>query len=386
MSDVIERIGIGRAWAASVALLAAVFGLGSILFTRTVYANFVWHYFWGPVYADAKGWSCAAWANGEQIQPQSCTNVPAGMGPVAEPGYTVVSEIGYAVILLVMLVGVALLLKQLRIERYRAMFYGLFPFMFFGGALRVVEDVNNRAAQVRADEIASGVSPAEATGVLIDYPLNSFLISPIIYFTVFFVALGALVLAVYLSRNVIEQTYEYPLFVIASAILAVTLGYLGWASLTKEFVYFYPQVLVVVLVGATISTAVVWYLIETFKPGINRGTGLMGVVILWAHSIDGVANVVGLDWMTFLTGQANLVGKHPVNRFIVDISGGILPAYLDAFPFLIVKLVAATFVIYVFDDVVFEDSPRFTVMLLVAIVAVGLGPGTRDMLRAALYV
>ncbi|WP_439026937.1 DUF63 family protein [Haloarchaeobius sp. DT45] len=386
MSDVIERIGVGRAWAATVALLTLVFGLGSILFTREVYANFVWHYFWGPVYADAKGWSCAAWANGEQIQPQSCSNVPAGMGPVAEPGYTVVSEIGYAVILLVMLVGVALLLKQLRIERYRAMFYGLFPFMFFGGALRVVEDVNNRAADVRADEIASGVAPAEATGVLIDYPLNAFLISPIIYFTVFFVALGALVVAVYLSRNVIDRTYEYPLFAIASVILAVTLAYLGWASLTKEFVSFYPQVLVVVLVGATLCAGGVWYLIETVKPEVNLGTGTMGLVILWAHAVDGVANVVGLDWMTFLTGQPNLTGKHPVNRFIVDVSGGVLPAYLDAFPFLIVKLVAATFVIWVFDEVVFEDSPRFTVMLLVAIVAVGLGPGTRDMLRAALYV
>jgi uncharacterized membrane protein len=35
-----------------------------------------------------------------------------------------------------------------------------------------------------------------------------------------------------------------------------------------------------------------------------------------------------------------------------------------------------------FDDAIFEESPRFAVLLLVAIVAVGLGPGTRDMLRA----
>jgi uncharacterized membrane protein len=30
-----------------------------------------------------------------------------------------------------------------------------------------------------------------------------------------------------------------------------------------------------------------------------------------------------------------------------------------------------------------EESPRFAVMLLEAIVAVGLGPGTRDMVRIA---
>ena len=90
--------------------------------------------------------------------------------------------------------------------------------------------------------------------------------------------------------------------------------------------------------------------------------------------------------MPALTGQANLQGKHPVNRFIVDIAGQYLPGYLDAFPFLVVKMVAATFVLWVFDETVFDDSPRFTVMLLVAIVAVGLGPGTRDMVRATLYV
>ncbi|WP_435358855.1 DUF63 family protein [Haloarchaeobius sp. DFWS5] len=373
MSDVIERVGVGRAWAASVGLLVAIFGLGSVVFRREVYANFVWHYFWGPVYADAKGWSCAAWANGEQIQPQSCSNVPAGMGPVAEPGYTVVSEIGYAVILLVMLVGVALVLKRLRVERYRAMFYGLFPFMFFGGALRVVEDVNNKAAR-------EGFVP------LIDYPVNTLLISPIIYFTVFFIALASLVLAVWLSKSVLDYEFEYPLFGIGAAVLGLTLGYIAYASATEDYVLFYPQVTLVVLVGATVATLLTWGLIERFAPHFNNGTGMMGLVILWAHAVDGVANVVGLDLMTVLTNQGNLQGKHPVNRFIVDVAGQWLPAWLDAFPFLIVKMVAATFVIAVFDKEVFEESPRFTIMLLVAIVAVGLGPGTRDMLRATFYV
>jgi uncharacterized membrane protein len=29
-----------------------------------------------------------------------------------------------------------------------------------------------------------------------------------------------------------------------------------------------------------------------------------------------------------------------------------------------------------------EESPRYSIIMLVAILAVGLGPGTRDMLRA----
>jgi uncharacterized membrane protein len=104
-----------------------------------------------------------------------------------------------------------------------------------------------------------------------------------------------------------------------------------------------------------------------------------------------VANVVGLDWAAELGLGYDLTPKHPVNDFVIDVTQSVLPASVievtgDAWPFLVVKLVAAAFVIWVFDDSVYEDSPRFTIMLLVAVVAVGLGPGTRDMLRATFGV
>jgi len=47
-----------------------------------------------------------------------------------------------------------------------------------------------------------------------------------------------------------------------------------------------------------------------------------------------------------------------------------------------VKVLAAVFVVWVFDEAIFEESPRYAILLLIAIVAVGLGPGSRDMLRA----
>ncbi len=53
-----------------------------------------------------------------------------------------------------------------------------------------------------------------------------------------------------------------------------------------------------------------------------------------------------------------------------------------AWPFLFVKIAAALAVVWVFDEQIFEESPRYAILLLIAIVAVGLGPGTRDMLRA----
>src|SRR5699024_6049843 len=75
----------------------------------------------------------------------------------------------------------------------------------------------------------------------------------------------------------------------------------------------------------------------------------------------------------------NLSPKHPVNAAIVDFFG-------NAWPFLFLKIVAAVFIIWVFNEEVFEDSPQVTYLLMITVVAVGLGPGTRDVLRATVGV
>ena len=39
-------------------------------------------------------------------------------------------------------------------------------------------------------------------------------------------------------------------------------------------------------------------------------------------------------------------------------------------------------IVYLFNADMYHDSPRYTVLLLLTVLAVGLGPGTRDFLRA----
>jgi uncharacterized membrane protein len=378
MATVSERVGVDpeRLWVGSVlAMVLALVG-GSLAFPRIVYDRFVWQYFWGPVQADANSAACAVDPSGGVEYLGSASACAAAAGPVAYPGYTLVSEVGYMITLLVMLSGVVFLLRRLDIGTGRRFFYALFPFMLFGGALRVVEDANDTPG---------------AAETLISYPWNTLVISPIIYFTVFAVTLVAVVGCVALQRRGVTETYELPLFVAGTAILAVTLGYLVAMAVGTEDVVFYPQVLVVILLGATLAAGATWALIERFAPGINAGTERIGFVIIWGHAVDGVANVVGLDWMTALGAGRNLVPKHPVNQAVVDIAAATLPPSVlavtgDAWPFLLVKLAAATFVVWVFEESVFEESPRFTMLLLVAVLAVGLGPGTRDMLRATFGV
>ncbi|RQG91177.1 DUF63 family protein [Natrarchaeobius halalkaliphilus] len=375
MYEYVERYGPARVWAVTVGLLAAVVTLAAIAFPQRVYVDLIWQYYWGPVVADAHGWGCIAWAGGEQVQ---CAQAGADAGPTASPGYTFVSYAGYIPTLILFLAGIVLLVQRLAIDRYRAGFYALFPFMLFGGALRVVEDAN--------------VAAYRETGELaIQLPWSGFLISPLIYFTVFLVTLVAVVVSVWLEQNDSVSGYEYPLAAIGTGLVAVTVGYLGYIAAVEPYATFYPLLLLTTLVGATIATGITWLAIEQFAPGINRGTRYMGIVVIWAHAVDGVANVIGLDWAVAFGHSHNLIPKHPVNEAIVNVTGSMLPqSVVDvtgaAWPFLLVKLAAAVVVIWIFDETVFEDSPRYAILLMITVVAVGLGPGTRDMLRATFGV
>jgi len=371
-----ERLWIGTGGAVVAALL-----IGSLLFRELVYGRFLWQYFWGPVVADGNGAQCAIRSGGTVEfagSSATCTQAEVAGNIVAYPGYTVVSEIGYILALLFTLFGAILLLRRLDIGTDRRFFYALFPFMLFGGALRTIEDAGVAAVDFGAEP-------------LVAFPASALIISPFIYLTMFGLTLGAVLLSRRLEAAEYVDRYEYPLAAIGTTLLVASLAYLTYLGVTTEYVTIYPQVLLVTLVGATLSALIVWKAVGATYPELNVGTGFIGGVVIWAHAVDGTANVVGLDWMPALGAGANLVPKHPANAAIVDITGVLLPESIlavtgDAWPFLLVKLAAATFLVWVFNEDLFEETPRYTILLLVAVVAVGLGPGTRDMLRATFGV
>ncbi len=347
-----------RVWAAAVGALFAVLIGGSLLAPETVYDGFVWHYFWGPVQADAHNAACAIRPGSTVEYLYSSSACAAAAEPVAEPGYTVISEVGYMIALLLTISGVVFLLERLGIGEERGLFWAMVPFMLLGGALRTVEDAHN----------AMGDS-------WFDYPLNTLLISPIIYFTVFAIAVACIVASIWVARQGYAESYVGPLTAMGSGAFLLSVGYLAVLAVTDPNVTFYPLVLLAMVGLAAASTAATWYAISAFAPEIHEGTGVAGAMVLAAHAVDGAANVIGLDYLMALGVPYNLTPKHPANQFIVDLFGA-------AWPFLVVKMIAATFVVWVFDGQLAEESPRYTTLLLVAVAAVGLGPGTRDLLRS----
>lgn len=372
-----------QAWLAAFTTALLAFGFGVLLAPELVWDRFLWHYFWGPVYADANNAVCVVMDGGTTELFYSTVACQDAAGIVAEPGYTLVSEAGYAISLVFFLIGVLTLLHRLEIGDTKQLFFALVPFMFFGGALRVVEDAN--------DAIPEGAAQ------ILAYPWNTLIISPIIYFTVFFITLATVVASVLAERRGYVERYGRPLFATGWLLVLLSVGYLLYFVPTRltgtvDGAGFYPQVTGVTVALSVVFAVVIYRLAQRYKPGINAGTGYIGLVVIFGHAIDGVANVIAADW----TGELGVVdsagnaleygAKHPFNDIIVGVVDTIQPAGLDSviglsWGFLVVKLVAATAVVWVFDDTIFDDEPRYAILLLIAILAVGLGPGTRDMLR-----
>jgi uncharacterized membrane protein len=382
--NAIERVDVSPALAWIAALVTGVLSVAgaAVLFPGQVYGQFLWRYFWGPVHADAEGVNCFVRfpETGEMIPgvdaQHGCAQSAYESAVVAEPGYTLVSTASYVVVLVFMLAGVYLLLQRFDLSPYRNFFFALFPFMLFGGVLRTVED-----AFVAAQR--AGETPA------VEFPASAVLISPFIYFTVFFIALTAFLAGKALASRSITDTYYYPLAAIGGGWLFASFGYLLLLSVTTGYLTFHPSILGVVLGVATVTAIGTYVSLDRYWPIVNAGTGLIGLVVVWGHAVDGAANVLANDWAS-IWNLGEYSAKHPFNRFVMDttnsIQGGaeIAGVYVgEAWPFFFVKILVPVLILAVFDEQFMDETPRFSIMLLTAIVAVGLGPGTRDMVRLA---
>jgi len=364
-------------WLASLVGSIGLVVVAALVWTQAVWDRFIWQYFWGPVAADAQAARCAL-RDGSTVEllysSDACSQAQAaGQLIYAEPGYTITSEIGYMVVLVYMLVGVYLFLQRYDLVTELELYYPLVPFMLLGGSLRVIEDATDAA-------VRAGVDPS------IPYPLNSLLVSPIIYFTLFVLTLASLMGVRRLERSGQIDDGNRALGIIGSGFLGLTLVYLLGLSVTKEYVELYPQMVTIVVVGATVLAYLNWKGIDAIWSELTDATAYVGFFVLWGHAIDGIANVITGDWLDALGIPGEYFAKHPANRIIVDITESVQPASLSAvvgtsWPFLVVKMIVASLVLWLFTEEFVEDSRRYALLLLVAVTAVGLGPGTRDMLR-----
>ncbi|MDY7082673.1 MAG: DUF63 family protein, partial [Halobacteria archaeon] len=239
------------------------------------------------------------------------------------------------------------LLDRFDVGNSPSFFYGLVPFAFVGGALRVVEDTGS-----------------------VDWPLNFFIISPVIYFTMFFVTAVLFVASIWLENEGYVDSYAKPLAGAGTVWLVGILTFLAYFGATQTSITLWIPF--ASLGMATLVWAVVWFPASRFVPEITEATGWMGAVILWGHMVDAAATTIGIEYLGY--GE-----KHPVVQAIIDISG-------TTYTFIPVKAGVVLLILYAFDEQFFEDFDRLPYLLLVAVLAIGLGPGTRNFLRATLGI
>jgi len=316
-------------WLAAVVVPIAVVGVGSVVRPELFYDGFFWKYLYGPIVADSQG------------------GVAELRGVTATPGYTLVSSAVYAYYLLLAVVGTVDLLDRLEVGGTRSFFFALVPFGLLGGAVRVVEDAGT-----------------------FDEPLSFLFISPVIYFSMFAFAVVVFLVAVTAERRGYVDDYAHIVAGAGATAFAVVAAYLVYFGVTEgSFAVWIPAA----VVGAsTLVFAVIWFPLDRLFPEVNEATGVMGAVLLWAHLTDGFSTVVGVEYLGYSE-------KQPIVDAVISVTG-------TTYSFVVLKAAIVLLILYAFDQRFFDDFDRLPYILLVAVLAVGLGPGTRNTLRMTLGI
>jgi uncharacterized membrane protein len=103
----------------------------------------------------------------------------------------------------------------------------------------------------------------------------------------------------------------------------------------------------------------------------------VGVLVVFAHALDGVSTAVGADLLGFEE-------RTPLSAAILEFAGTLPTAdpLGVGWLFVLVKLALAGAIVSLFADYVREE-PTQAYLLLSGVIAVGLGPGAQNVL---LYV
>lgn len=322
-------------WAGLSGIIAI--GLLAVLFPRTVFDRFVWRYFWGPVVADAHG-HAAVTLN----------------GVTATPGYTVINTAGYILLLLLGLLIIVRLLERMEVGEEKGFVLSLIPFLVGGGLLRVVEDA------------------ASAGMVELPIAVRYVLISPLIYVTMLSLVTAAIIAAVVLQRNRVITSYRTGLAAMGGGVAVFLALFLLLNAATLHL-----WVLAAVI-GLATGVLGLYYLGVRHLSGSYQVSHLLDtelLAVVYAHLLDGSSTAVSIELVDFVSyGE-----KHPLPATLISFTG-------NAYSFILLKLaVAAAAVHFIWKD--FDgDAPLLYNLLILTVLALGLGPATRNTVRAVLGI
>jgi len=262
--------------------------------------------------------------------------------------YTLVDTLTYALILIVAVYLVYRFLKKAGITIDEKLIVTTIPFVLFGGLLRVVED----------------------TG-MIQSDLRFLLVTPLIFFVVFLVTEGSLLLSVSLERKGLIRDYSRlhaGTGVTAALICGAVLVFFGLTSATLGI----AELAIILSLAAATSLALLGILRYLFR--WEYVTYPLYVFLIFGHMLDASATSYGIDLHAIPYTEVHVVGST-----LISLTG-------TAFSMFLLKLAVIIPAIYILEQYRKEGNQELWFIIVLCMIVLGLAPGIRDLGRMVLYV
>ncbi len=265
-------------------------------------------------------------------------------GIINDTSYNHFDMITYVIILFAGVYAVRKLLNKLRIKVDEEFVIATIPYIFMGSVFRVIEDAD-----------------------LLKPPVKYFFITPLIYFVIFAICFGSLLLTRYL-----ENLQKIKNHISTYAIAGVALSLVGVAILIYYSYYNWKlNILVYSLVPAITLTEVV----KRISPavGMTYLRSRMYSFAIFSFVLDSFTTYIGVD----LLGYTN---KHPFSSFLTSIVG--TGAVLIPLSLILVLVI----ILLLEKDSRKDDKEDEKYMLTLTLIVLGFSMGARNLLAMAFGV
>ena len=255
---------------------------------------------------------------------------------IYDTGYNPVNTVTWAILLGICILGLIRIFKRLNLKMDEKLVLYTLPYVLAGSSLRVIEDAG-----------------------LVKPPASYLLITPLIYFLVFFVTTASLIL----TKKFLGKNFHRAYAVIGLLWTFMNLAALSTISIQR------PLVPVAVLFLGTLLTGTI-YILRLALPQLNFLNNRYNLAILYSHMLDASSTYIGVDWFGYYE-------KHVVPTYLIDLTGTAAIMYP-------LKLLVLLPLLSIIDKYI-EDKSLLNLTKL-ALIVLGLAPAIRNTLRLTLGI
>lgn len=255
---------------------------------------------------------------------------------IYDTGYNPVNTVTWAILLGISILALIRIFRSLDLKMDERLVLFTIPYVLAGSSLRVIEDAN-----------------------IVKPPASYMLITPLIYFLVFFVTTTSLIF----TRKFLGQSFYRVYACIGLFWTIINLAILSTVGVQN------PLVPIAVLFLGT-SLAGVIYLLRRPLKWQNFLDNRYNMAILYSHMLDASSTYIGVDWFGYYE-------KHVVPTLLIGLTGTALVMYP-------LKLLVLLPVLSILDKSMEDSSLRNLTKL--ALIILGLAPAIRNTLRLTLGI